>query len=138
MVRTAEPDIQDVTPTEDAPLPAPVPVAVKNDLEITEDWRPEPGVVFAGNDLSLRAILGRSYQNAERGLAGYDPVTRSHVWWKSNGRGGHTPVVRPVAEDLETAQKTGADFWSYERNCWVWGGVKAASDPFSASSEHME
>lgn len=137
VARTAsEPEITDMTPAEDTPAPAPR--IVESDRELTRDWRPEPGAVFAGNDQSLRAIIGRSFQNAERGFAEYDPITKAHVWWRPNGRGGHTPVVRAVEEDLKKAQETGADFWHYGRNCWIWGGVKPAGDAAADSSEPME
>lgn len=128
----AEPEVHDVTPTEDA-RPTVVPDLSESELEITQEWRPQPGEVFPGNDQSLRAILGRSYQNAERGLAEYDPITKTHVWWRPNGRGGHTPVIRAVEDTLKAAQETGADFWDYGRNCWIWGGVKASADAASAS-----
>ena len=128
----AEPEVQDVTPTEDAP-PAAVPVISADDRELTQEWRPQPGEVFPGSDQSLRAILGRSFQNAERGLAEYDPVTKTHVWWRPNGRGGHTPVLRAVEETLKAAQEAGADFWDYGRNCWIWDGVKPAADPATTS-----
>lgn len=132
VARTAEQSIEDVTPTEDS-TPAAVPTIAKGDRELTQDWRPEPGAVFAGNDQSLRAIIGRSFQNVERGLAEYDPITMTHVWWRPNGRGGHTPVLRAVAGTIKEAQENGADFWHYGRNCWIWGGVKSAGDPAADS-----
>jgi hypothetical protein len=127
-----EPTIEDVTPVEASPPAAPNTEAVAvHDAALTPEWRPEPGAVFARDDHSLRAILGRSFQNDERGLAPYDPITKRHVWWKPNGRGGHSPVIRSVAEDLTDARETGADYFDFARNCWVWGGTKAAADAAS-------
>lgn len=139
-------DIEDVTPADsDVSLEVATPAVVVGDESLTSDWRPAADEVFPMQDTSLRAILGRSYQNAERGLIEYDPVTKTHVRWKPNGRGGHLPEVRPVADDprgdkdeRERIIATGKDYWHIGRNCWIWGGVKPSSDPASASSEPLE
>lgn len=111
--------------------------AIRDKLSPT--WEPAPDETFAASDTSLRAVIARSKRNAALGNPEYDPLLNVRVWWQANGRGGHTPSVRPVA-DREAVLKgdSTADYWAPEHGTWVRNGVKKETDAAARMPDNLE